>query len=65
MLTLSLSLLAAVQAVGKGDGSVKGKRYFEATDKCAGFLKSGMVEVGDYPEVDPFASDLEDEDEEL
>lgn len=54
------------EAVGKSDGEIKGKRYFQTEPMCGGFLKSLCVAVGDYPYVDPFDdSELEDEDEEL
>merc|ERR1719231_256998 len=48
---------------GRNDGSVQGKRYFEAGgDKYGAFLKPALVKAGDYPEIDEFASDNEDED---
>lgn len=47
---------------GKNNGTVGGKRYFEAEEKQGAFLRSGLVKAGDYPEVDPFASDNDDED---
>lgn len=49
------------EATGKNDGKVGGKRYFEADASCGGFIKSPLVEAGDFPEIDPFASD-DDED---
>lgn len=49
---------------GKHDGEVRGKRYFQARAGHGVMLKSFLVKAGDFPEVDPFASD-EDEDEEL
>ncbi|GAA5909943.1 hypothetical protein JCM8208_006394 [Rhodotorula glutinis] len=51
------------EPVGKGDGSVDGKRYFETAPLRASFVRPDKVKVGDYPELDPFA-DLEDDDDE-
>uniref|UniRef100_A0A7S3U794 CAP-Gly domain-containing protein n=1 Tax=Strombidinopsis acuminata TaxID=141414 RepID=A0A7S3U794_9SPIT len=47
---------------GMNDGSGKGgKQYFECKgDKYGCFAQSANVKVGDYPEVDPFASDDEE-----
>lgn len=50
---------------GKNDGSIEGKRYFTANPNCGAFVKSSLVQAGDFPEKDPFASDYEDVDEEL
>lgn len=51
------------EPVGKTDGSVGGKRYFEAGQSCGGFVRGKNVAVGDYPERDLFdeLSDSEDE----
>lgn len=52
------------EPVGKNDGEILGKRYFQANKNCGGFIKPECVKVGDYPEKDPFASDDEDEEKE-
>lgn len=45
---------------GHNDGTKDGKRYFECPgDKYGVFSKPANVRVGDYPELDPFASDDE------
>jgi len=50
--------------VGKGDGTVKSKRYFKAEPKFGGFVNPIHVEVGDFPERDVLDED-EDVEEEL
>ncbi|KAK4047011.1 hypothetical protein OIV83_005697 [Microbotryomycetes sp. JL201] len=48
------------EPVGKNDGAVDGKRYFQTGPQKASFLRPSHVVVGDYPELDPFADeDLE------
>lgn len=37
------------EPLGKGDGSVKGKRYFEAEAKCGSFVRPDRVAVGHFP----------------
>jgi tubulin-folding cofactor B len=45
---------------GNNDGTKDGKRYFECPGAKYGvFAKPENVRVGDYPELDPFASDDE------
>lgn len=49
------------EPVGKNDGTAKGKRYFTCQKGYGAFLKPEGVKVGDYPVLDPFASDNEEE----
>jgi len=45
---------------GNNDGSKDGERYFNCKgDKYGCFVRAENVEVGDFPELDPFASDEE------
>lgn len=49
------------EPTGKNDGSAKGgKRYFTAKPNCGAFVRPEKVEVGDFPEVDEFAEEMEE-----
>lgn len=37
------------EPVGKGNGTVKEKVYFECNPKCGGFIRPQHVEIGDFP----------------
>ncbi|XP_068662446.1 tubulin-folding cofactor B [Aristolochia californica] len=45
------------EPLGKHDGMVKGKRYFECRPLHGALLRPDKVKVGDYPERDPFDED--------
>lgn len=47
------------EPVGKHDGMVKGKRYFDCPPFHGAMVRPDKVKIGDYPEKDPF------EDEEI
>ena len=53
------------EPLGKHDGEVKGKRYFQCGAKCGLMIRPKHVKVGDFPEIDEFASDDDDSDDEL
>ena len=47
------------EPMGKNNGTVDGKQYFNCPDKYGGFVKAAHVEVGDFPEEDLDLSDDE------
>ncbi|GAA6022352.1 hypothetical protein JCM11491_003231 [Sporobolomyces phaffii] len=47
------------EPVGKHNGTVDGKVYFETLPLRASFVRPDKVTVGDFPEIDPFAEDEE------
>ena len=51
------------EPLGKHDGEVKGKRYFQCGAKRGLMIKPKHIKVGDFPEIDEFASDDDDDDE--
>lgn len=42
---------------------VEGKRYFQTGPLRASFVRPDKVTVGDFPELDPFAEELGDDEE--
>lgn len=48
------------EPVGKNDGLIGQLRVFEARKNHGSFVKPKQVEVGDFPELDPFGSDEEE-----
>ena len=48
------------EPVGDASGTVAGKQYFEAGEKCAAYVRPNELQVGDFPEIDIF-DELEDE----
>lgn len=47
------------EPVGKNDGLIGSVRLFSAKPNHGSFVRPSKVDVGDYPELDPFASDDE------
>jgi len=50
------------EPLGKGDGSAKGKHYYECTPGHGSFVRPDKVTAGDFPPLDDF-SDLGSDDE--
>ncbi|GEQ67957.1 hypothetical protein JCM33374_g1623 [Metschnikowia sp. JCM 33374] len=48
------------EPVGKNDGSIGDQRFFQARSSHGSFVRPNKVEVGDFPELDPFESDEEE-----
>ena len=48
------------EPTGKNNGYIDGVKIFECKEKHGSFVKPKQVEVGDFPELDPFASDEEE-----
>ncbi|BGP55342.1 hypothetical protein JCM8202_002158 [Rhodotorula sphaerocarpa] len=53
------------EPVGKNDGAVEGKRYFQTGALRGSFVRPDKVTVGDFPELDPFADEDDDDDMEM
>ena len=49
------------EPVGKTDGMVGNKRYFQASSGFGGFVRGKNVQVGDYPERDIFNDNNSDD----
>lgn len=49
------------EPVGNNDGMVKGKRLFECGHNFGGLVRGRNVTVGDFPEIDEFATDSDEE----
>lgn len=48
------------EPVGKNDGLIGEQRFFQARPGHGSFVRPNKVEVGDFPEIDPFESDEEE-----
>lgn len=52
------------EPVGRGDGTVRGKRFFECDKGFGGFVRGRNLTVGDFPER-PFDEDDDDDEDEI
>ncbi|WFD45292.1 hypothetical protein MPSI1_003974 [Malassezia psittaci] len=50
------------EPVGKNDGQVQGVRYFDAKPKHGGIVRPAMVTAGDFPALNEWDSELDQED---
>ncbi|OBA19547.1 hypothetical protein METBIDRAFT_79558 [Metschnikowia bicuspidata var. bicuspidata NRRL YB-4993] len=48
------------EPAGKNDGLIGDQRFFQAKPGHGSFVRPNKVEVGDFPELDPFESDEEE-----
>ncbi|KAK9462511.1 CAP Gly-rich domain-containing protein [Lipomyces oligophaga] len=55
--------IAFDEPVGKNDGSVQGRRYFTANPKFGSFVRPDKITVGNFPPLDDFDLDEDDEEE--
>mmetsp|Transcript_14945 Transcript_14945/g.29063 ORF Transcript_14945/g.29063 Transcript_14945/m.29063 type:complete len:272 (-) Transcript_14945:269-1084(-) len=53
------------EPLGKSNGTVKGKKFFEVPEKHGAFIRPDKVEVGDFPERDIFAELSSDDEDEI
>ncbi|TKA82508.1 hypothetical protein B0A55_01226 [Friedmanniomyces simplex] len=53
------------EPTGRNDGVVGGERYFECKAGCGVFVRPERVEVGEFPVVEDFGVEGEEEDEEF
>ena len=49
------------EPVGKNDGQIKGRRYFECPQGFGGFVRPNLVTTGDFPVLEDFRFSDEDE----
>ena len=49
------------EPVGRNNGTVKGRAYFECEDSYGGMVRPNLVRTGNFPPLDEFAFSDEDE----